>query len=133
MLVASVQQQHDVTVFASHSICPVRCAPLDRSLARAERRTHDCEAPLSARVVLQQDRLTMPFKRTIEIGRVALCNYGPDAGKLYVISDILDANRVCAGALRLCTADSRLRDSALSAPRRAAGPRALGSSALKRM
>ena len=38
---------------------------------------------------------TMPFKRTIEIGRVALCTYGPDAGKLFVIVDILDANRVC--------------------------------------
>lgn len=36
----------------------------------------------------------MPFKRTIEIGRVALCTYGPDAGKLFVIVDILDANRV---------------------------------------
>lgn len=37
----------------------------------------------------------MPFKRTIEIGRVALCNYGDDAGKLYVIVDVLDAARVC--------------------------------------
>lgn len=37
----------------------------------------------------------MPFKRTVEIGRVALCTYGPDAGKLYVIVDVLDSNRVC--------------------------------------
>jgi hypothetical protein len=37
----------------------------------------------------------MPFKRTIEIGRVALCTYGPDTGKLFVIVDILDGNRVC--------------------------------------
>lgn len=36
----------------------------------------------------------MPFKRTVEIGRVALCTYGPDAGKLYVIVDVLDSNRV---------------------------------------
>lgn len=36
----------------------------------------------------------MPFKRTIEIGRVALCNYGADAGKLYVIVDVLDTARV---------------------------------------
>lgn len=36
----------------------------------------------------------MPFKRTVEIGRIALCTYGPDAGKLYVIVDVLDANRV---------------------------------------
>jgi hypothetical protein len=38
--------------------------------------------------------VAMPFKRTIEIGRVALCNYGEDAGKLFVIVDILDATRV---------------------------------------
>ena len=36
----------------------------------------------------------MPFKRTVEIGRIALCTYGPDAGKLYVIVDVLDGNRV---------------------------------------
>ena len=36
----------------------------------------------------------MPFKRTVEIGRVALCNYGPDSGKLFVIVDILDGQRV---------------------------------------
>lgn len=38
----------------------------------------------------------MPFKRTVEIGRVALCNYGEDAGKLFVIVDVLDGNRVCS-------------------------------------
>ncbi len=35
----------------------------------------------------------MPFKRHVEIGRVALVNYGEDYGKLLVISDILDQNR----------------------------------------
>jgi hypothetical protein len=54
----------------------------------------------SARLVSpRQVHKAMPFKRTIEIGRVALCNYGPDAGKLFVISDILDGNRVRARML----------------------------------
>ena len=36
----------------------------------------------------------MPFKRYVEIGRVALVNYGEDYGKLVVIVDVLDQNRV---------------------------------------
>merc|ERR1712000_743287 len=36
---------------------------------------------------------TMVFKRFVEIGRVAVINYGPDAGKLCVIIDVLDQNR----------------------------------------
>lgn len=36
----------------------------------------------------------MPFSRYVEIGRVALINYGPEYGKLVVISDIADQNRV---------------------------------------
>ncbi|KAK3279593.1 60S ribosomal protein L14, variant 2 [Cymbomonas tetramitiformis] len=36
----------------------------------------------------------MPFKRNVEIGRVALCNYGTDYGKLVVIVDVIDLNRV---------------------------------------
>lgn len=36
----------------------------------------------------------MPFKRTVEVGRVAVVNYGPETGKLVVISDIVDQNRV---------------------------------------
>ncbi|GFH06254.1 ribosomal_L14e domain-containing protein [Haematococcus lacustris] len=35
----------------------------------------------------------MPFKRPMEIGRVAMINFGEDAGKLIVVSDILDQNR----------------------------------------
>eukprot|EP01116_Phalansterium_solitarium_P013969 TRINITY_DN31447_c0_g1_i1.p1 TRINITY_DN31447_c0_g1~~TRINITY_DN31447_c0_g1_i1.p1 ORF type:complete len:152 (+),score=56.27 TRINITY_DN31447_c0_g1_i1:66-521(+) len=33
------------------------------------------------------------FKRLVEIGRVALINYGPDQGKLAVIIDVIDQNR----------------------------------------
>lgn len=36
----------------------------------------------------------MPFKRYMEIGRVAFINYGPEYGQLVVVSDILDQNRV---------------------------------------
>lgn len=41
----------------------------------------------------------MPFSRNIEIGRVAMVNYGPDYGKLLVIVDVLDATRVRASQL----------------------------------
>lgn len=40
----------------------------------------------------------MPFKRYVEIGRVAMVNYGTEYGKLVVISDIVDQNKVC----RIC-------------------------------
>lgn len=36
----------------------------------------------------------MPFKRYVEIGRVALVNYGPEFGKLVTVVDIVDSNRV---------------------------------------
>mmetsp|Transcript_10682 Transcript_10682/g.12490 ORF Transcript_10682/g.12490 Transcript_10682/m.12490 type:complete len:128 (-) Transcript_10682:106-489(-) len=40
----------------------------------------------------------MPFKRNVEIGRVALVNFGEDSGKLLVIVDVLDMNRVLVDA-----------------------------------
>ncbi|GFH27352.1 ribosomal_L14e domain-containing protein [Haematococcus lacustris] len=40
----------------------------------------------------------MPFKRPMEIGRVAMINFGEDAGKLIVVSDILDQNRALVDA-----------------------------------
>lgn len=36
----------------------------------------------------------MPFQRYVEVGRVVIINYGKDYGKLYVITDIVDQNRV---------------------------------------
>lgn len=36
----------------------------------------------------------MPFHRYVEIGRVAMINYGDEYGKLVVISDVVDQNRV---------------------------------------
>ncbi|KAI3847250.1 hypothetical protein MKX03_029730 [Papaver bracteatum] len=41
----------------------------------------------------------MPFKRYVEIGRVALVNYGEDYGKLVVIVDVIDQNRALVDAL----------------------------------
>lgn len=35
----------------------------------------------------------MPFTRFVEIGRVAMINYGPDEGKLCTIIDVVDQNR----------------------------------------
>ncbi|KAF7154545.1 hypothetical protein RHSIM_Rhsim01G0261900 [Rhododendron simsii] len=35
----------------------------------------------------------MPFKRYVEVGRVALVNYGKDYGNLVVIVDVIDQNR----------------------------------------
>lgn len=43
----------------------------------------------------------MPFKRNAEIGRVAVVNYGVETGKLVVISDIVDQNRVSRAAQQL--------------------------------
>lgn len=41
----------------------------------------------------------MGFKRFVEVGRVALVNYGEDCGKLLTILDIVDSNQVlCDGA-----------------------------------
>jgi len=41
----------------------------------------------------------MPFSRYVEIGRVALVSYGAEYGKLVVIVDVVDQNRVSYGAL----------------------------------
>jgi large subunit ribosomal protein L14e len=35
------------------------------------------------------------FKRYVEIGRVALVNYGKEYGRLVVIVDVIDQNWVC--------------------------------------
>ncbi|TPX34229.1 hypothetical protein SmJEL517_g03087 [Synchytrium microbalum] len=40
----------------------------------------------------QEDNLD--FERFVEVGRVVLVNYGPDAGKIAVIVDIVDHSRV---------------------------------------
>jgi ribosomal protein L14E/L6E/L27E len=41
----------------------------------------------------------MPFSRYVEIGRVALVSYGAEYGKLVVIVDVVDQNRVSDGVL----------------------------------
>eukprot|EP01125_Pyxidicula_operculata_P000081 TRINITY_DN10118_c0_g1_i1.p1 TRINITY_DN10118_c0_g1~~TRINITY_DN10118_c0_g1_i1.p1 ORF type:complete len:159 (+),score=44.25 TRINITY_DN10118_c0_g1_i1:58-534(+) len=37
--------------------------------------------------------MTSPFRRFVQLGRVVLINYGPDAGKLAVIVDVIDQSR----------------------------------------
>ncbi|XP_055800352.1 probable 60S ribosomal protein L14 [Solanum dulcamara] len=41
----------------------------------------------------------MPFKRSVEIGRVALINYRKDYERLVVIVDVIDQNRALIDAL----------------------------------
>ena len=36
----------------------------------------------------------MPFKKFVEIGRVAYVNAGPEAGKIVAIVNVIDQNRV---------------------------------------
>lgn len=57
-------------------------------------------APLhpSLAVSCFQRRRKMPFKRHVEIGRVALINYGKEYGKLVVIVDVVDQNRALVDA-----------------------------------
>ena len=38
-------------------------------------------------------RNKMVFKRYVEVGRVVIINYGPDAGKLATIIDVVDQNK----------------------------------------
>ena len=49
--------------------------------------------PLTERRVLGS-LSRMPFKRQVQVGRVALINYGPDAGKLCTIINVIDQNKV---------------------------------------
>lgn len=49
----------------------------------------------------------MPFKRYVEIGRLALINFGEDYGKLVVISDVLDQNRRVVLHISLSARQSR--------------------------
>eukprot|EP01039_Chlorochromonas_danica_P006595 gene6595-7288_t len=36
----------------------------------------------------------MPFTRFVEVGRVVLINYGPDAGKIATVVDVVDGKRI---------------------------------------
>eukprot|EP00892_Ulva_mutabilis_P010159 jgi/Ulvmu1/7515/UM037_0059.1 len=71
--------------------CTVPCHPL---CASATKLSPTAPALSLFGIIAFTQVANMPFKRTVEIGRVALCTYGPDAGKLYVIVDVLDSNRV---------------------------------------
>lgn len=64
----------------------------------------------------------MPFKRYVEIGRVAMVNYGPEYGKLVVISDVVDQNRVrCYDTLVLWDCGGRVCFCEWGRPQQACG------------
>lgn len=60
------------------------------------------------------NRFQQPSKYLVEIGRVALVDFGPDAGKLVTIVDVIDQNRALvdgtpAGVPRQAIQFKRLR------------------------
>ncbi|KAF9366758.1 hypothetical protein BGX34_008716 [Mortierella sp. NVP85] len=72
------------------------------------------------------------FQRVVEVGRVVMINYGPDAGKLAVIVDIIDHNRALiegptTGIARSAHAFRRLTLTPLTIK----VPRGVGQKALK--
>ncbi|KAG0240781.1 hypothetical protein BGX31_001669 [Mortierella sp. GBA43] len=75
---------------------------IDGDFAVARREKGDQDGSTCRSDAIQWDRLreiqvlsgrTPTFQRVVEVGRVVLINYGPDAGKLAVIVDIIDHNR----------------------------------------
>ena len=48
-----------------------------------------------------------PYSRFVEVGRVALINYGPDAGKLCTIVDVVDQNKCLIDGPKKMTGVSR--------------------------
>ena len=50
----------------------------------------------------------MPFQRYVEVGRVAIVNYGAEYGKLVVITDVVDQNRVSCSRDRAAEACTHL-------------------------
>lgn len=79
-----------------------RGAAPSRAAAAAPQRAACCLAHLNTFPAPAQGHAaaTMPFKRYVEIGRVAMINYGPECGTLVVISDVVDQNRVSSSAQR---------------------------------
>ena len=49
----------------------------------------------------------MPYTRFVELGRVCVVSYGPDAGKLCTIVDIVDQNKALVDGPRSVTGVSR--------------------------
>ncbi|KAG0258954.1 hypothetical protein BG011_002957 [Mortierella polycephala] len=73
-----------------------------KDLGKGKSRSKKGKSKKSKRDVTPEETLTFnnmeytrirTFQRVVEIGRVVMVNYGPDAGKLAVIVDIIDHNR----------------------------------------
>ena len=74
---------------------------------------------------------TMGYSRFVEVGRVAMINYGEDYGKLCVIMDVLDHNRV--SELRaLAGASGARRGVGAATSRRAAASASFGCTSSSR-
>mmetsp|Transcript_2402 Transcript_2402/g.16138 ORF Transcript_2402/g.16138 Transcript_2402/m.16138 type:complete len:134 (-) Transcript_2402:82-483(-) len=56
----------------------------------------------------------MPFARFVQIGRVALVNYGPEYGTLVVVTDVIDQNRVLVDAPNMVRKSYSLKRLALT-------------------
>nr|CAD1843689.1 unnamed protein product [Ananas comosus var. bracteatus] len=78
--------------------------PVTRGLKSFEqnpslRYPHPFSYPATVRAApIPSSPAAMVFKRYVEIGRVALVNYGKDYGRLVVIVDVIDQNRALVDA-----------------------------------
>ncbi|KAI9025575.1 60S ribosomal protein L14 [Hyaloraphidium curvatum] len=73
------------------------------------------------------------FKRYVEVGRVVLVNYGPDAGKLAVIVEVIDHNRALIDGPTTGVARQALGFKRMTlTPLKIELPRMAGSPALKK-
>jgi len=76
---------------------------LARIWGRSHGRSHACEAHANdehaRRALPAADAAGQVYKRFVEVGRQVLITYGPDAGKLAIILDVVDQNRVRARPL----------------------------------
>ena len=78
--------------------CKIYCQRKLNLFSRGSTHVSTPPAPLQLRIAREcYQAVDMPFQRYVEVGRVVIINYGKDYGKLYVITDIVDQNRVSRG------------------------------------
>ncbi|KAJ3187561.1 hypothetical protein HK101_009363 [Irineochytrium annulatum] len=89
---------------------------------------------LRSPIKLRHGTSIMVFARFVEVGRVVLVNYGPDAGKLAIIVDIVDHSRVLVdgpttGVSRQVLSFKRLSLTDIVVPL----PRSIGTTSVKKV
>ena len=67
--------------------------PLEREATLSRRRRRESAATTAHPSNTTITHITRRFSRFVEVGRIVLVNYGPDAGKLATIIDIVDGNK----------------------------------------